>query len=835
MPDNNAIVPVTGRGFMQSSAQTRQLPVSRMTGAVNQIFPSGTAISSSLPQRGRIYSDTTIAKPVNILPRNSMLRDGTLLSEQKISRNHFLTKDKNTAPDGRKPSTVSAILAANSQGHQRGLGKVKSIRISAQPTHEWSSAFDKSRKQLSRINISDVNGVISQHPPVEGIRENDTLKMQYMNSGSSTSQQQPSRVADTPPASVATAKFPYRGEGDPCEIYAQQQQRMVILTRGAGVYAQLPNLRPALELVNKVVGEVFRKIKNPEYVGEVMDTIAFCTGIRPERVNFAIYRDFLAQVQSMLRQAATYLPGEINENQFAIVETPPGSIMAAATIPQDPHNRIWFAQNQSTSSIAEFFKNVVHEVGHMFTTENPAFDFIYLMPQGCNEQEICDVDELQKALINEVARIGHNLHVREAYFNNTMKMLRGSYPELPLRNIFNATTSTEAAESVENNDLLRYVLVSRTSDLLSMLVMKLGYDKFLKGLPPQARSTADPASVMAKIEEIKDRTSINLHLNTICNVMSDITTDFRAANGIMKKLASIALPYPVETAQWLTLMGGELPRMMDRLYRNESKNSAHVLGTINCILTWLMERGNLPATYVKTCILPIPYTYDFYNAKNNEEIWKDKLIHCWVDLLRSYLRRSSPIPRQGDIEHLVRILIRKSMHYRNIPGSVAFYKMLAIELVQRMNWFNQATKNQPAGNDEPRSKKVKVTPEQPDSRLANLAIKQGWYVSIEDENGEFLRGFNPTGASIATRQDFDAQLDAPIMRGTVRVLCILREWQENEQVYYHGTRPDGTSIRCENDENNLSRAAMASYLGEQPTEEEVTMLARDLAAGEDNL
>ncbi|MDF7659181.1 hypothetical protein PUG81_09380 [Erwiniaceae bacterium L1_54_6] len=822
MPDNNAIVPVTGRGIIQPSVQARQLPVARMTGAVNHITPSASAISSSLPPRERMYSDGAIARPEAILTRRTTLRERIVRPEKVTPKSYFFSDNKTPVSGGRAPLTASAILATKSQENRRG--KIKSIRINTQRTQgsrpgldhllsrkEWAAELNNSQHQLARMNISDVN-------------------MPYMNAGASTSQQPSPPATDVPPIPQTS----YRGEGDPCEIYAQQQQHMVILTRGAGVYAQLPNLRPALVLANKVVGEVFRKIKNPEHVGEVMDAIAFCTGIRPERVTFTIYRDFLGQVQSMLRQIATYQPGEINENQFAIVATPPGSIMAAATIPQDPHNRIWFSRNQSVTGIAELFKTVIHELGHMFTTENPAFDFIYLIPQGCNEQEICDVDELQKALINEVAYIGNNTQVREVYFENTMTMLGVNYPAAPLQDIFRARTSTEAARAMEYDDWLRYALVSRTSDLLSILVMKLGYEKFLKGLPPQARSTADPASEMAKIEAIKDRTSINLHLNTICHVMHEITTDFRAANGVMRKLASIALPYPAETAQWLTLRGGELPNMMGRLYRNEPKNSAHVLGTINCILTWLMERGSLSASYVKECLLPIPYTYDFYKPKKSEEIWQDKLINCWLDLLRSYLRQSSPIPRQGDIEHLIRILIQQSMHYRNIPGSVPFYKALAVELVRRMNWFNNAAINQPAKSDEPERKKVKTTPDQPDSQLVNLAKKQRWYVVIEDIDGDFLRGFTPAGERIVVQEIFTERLSRPAAPGTKKIRCTLREWQENGQVYYHGTKDDGTLLRCENDENNLSRAAMAAYLREEPTEEQVIMLGRELAAGEDN-
>ncbi|MEG3131839.1 hypothetical protein SC171_26860 [Pantoea cypripedii] len=827
MPDNNAIVPVTGRGVIQPLSQLRPLPVSRTIGAINHIAPTTAVISSSVPQRERIS--------FNRACHAAVVRQEARTTRPSISQQHALVRDNIRASADAEPLTASSILAAKSRGNRRVAGKVKSIRINTQHDQDrlsrqkWTTELTQSQQKLSRINIGDENEALSQPSST------DALQMQYMNSGASTSQQQPPPVAATPPANVATAKFPYRGEGDPCEIYAQQQQRMVILTRGADVYAQLPNLRPALELVNKVVGEVFRKIKNPEYVGEVMDTIAFCTGIRPERVTFTIYCDFLAQIQSLLRQAGTYLPGEINENQFAIVAPPAGNIMAAATIPQDPHHRVWFSHSQSAASQAEFFKTMIHELGHMFTTANPAFDFIYLIPQGCNEQEVCDVDELHKALINEVANIGHNIYVREAYFKNTMKMLGKSYPGAPLHHLFNAATSAEAAYAMEYNDWLRYVLISRTSDLLSMLVMKLGYDKFLKALPPQARSTADPVLEMAKIEAIKDRTSINLHLNTICNVMREITTDFRAANGIMKKLASIALPYPAETAQWLKLMGGELPHMMARLYRNEPRNSAHVLGTINCILTWLMERGDLPVSYVKECILPIPYTYEFYDTKNNKEIWQDKLINCWADLLRSFLRRSSHLPQQRDIENLVRILIQRSMSYRNIPGTVQFYKMLALELERRMNWFNHVTKNKQPQSDEPKSKKVRTSPEQPDSRLMNLARKQRWYVAIEDENGEFLRGFNPAGERITSQQIFDQQLEAPGVPDTARVLCTLREWQENGQVYYHGTKRDGSLLRCDNDENNLSRAAMAAYRGEEPTEEEVIMLGRDLAAGEDNL
>ncbi|WP_313682855.1 hypothetical protein [Pantoea sp.] len=827
MPDNNAIVPMTGRGVIQPLSQSRPLPVSRVAGVINYIAPTTAVISSSVPQRERIS--------FNRACHAAVVRQEARTTRPSISQKHALVRDNILASADAEPLTASFILAAKSRGNRRVAGKVKSIRINAQHDQDrlsrqkWTAELTQSQQKLSCINICDENEVLSQP------RSTDALQMRYMNSGAGTSQQQPPPVADIPPASVATAKFPYRGEGDPCEIYAQQQQRMVILTRGAGVYAQLPNLRPALELVNKVVGEVFRKIKNPEHVGEVMDAIAFCTGIRPERVTFTIYRDFLGQVQSLLRQAGTYLSKALNENQFAVVEPPPGNIMAAATIPQDPHHRIWFSRNQSSAGLAEFFKNVIHELCHMFTTVNPAFDFIYLIPQGCNEQEICDVDELQKALLNEVAYIGSNVYVREAYFKKTMTMLGNSYPDAPLYHLFNATTSAEAAHSVEYNDWLRYVLVSRTSDLLSMLVIKLGYEKFLKNLPPQARSTADPVLDMAKIEAIKDRTSINLHLNTICHVMREITTDFRTANGIMKKLASIALPYPAETAQWLKLMGGELPNMMARLYHNEPKNSAHVLGTINCILTWLMERGNLPASYVKQCILPIPYTYAFYDTKNSKEIWQDKLINCWADLLRSFLRRSSHIPQQRDIENLVRILIQKSMGYRNIPGTVQFYKMLALELERRMNWFNHVTKNKQPQSDEPKSKKVKTSPEQPDSRLINLAKKQRWYVAIEDENGEFLRGFNPTGERITVRELFTEQFRKPGVPGTTKIICTLREWQENGQAYYHGTTRDGEDIRCENDENNLSRAAMAAYRGEKPTEEEVIMLGRDLAAGEDNL
>nr|WP_310617174.1 hypothetical protein [Pantoea cypripedii] len=826
MPDNNAIVPVTGRGVIQPLSQLRPLPVSRIAGAINHIAPTTAVISSSLPQRERIS--------FNRACHAAVVRQEARTTRPSISQQHALVRDNIRASADAEPLTASSILAAKSRGNRRVAGKVKSIRINTQHDQDrlsrqkWTTELTQSQQKLSRINIGDENEASSQPSST------DALQIQYMNSGASTSQQQPPPVAATPPANVATAKFPYRGEGDPCEIYAQQQQRMVILTRGADVYAQLPNLRPALELVNKVVGEVFRKIKNPEYVGEVMDTIAFCTGIRPERVTFTIYCDFLAQIQSLLRQAGTYLPGEINENQFAIVAPPAGNIMAAATIPQDPHHRVWFSHSQSAASQAEFFKTMIHELGHMFTTANPAFDFIYLIPQGCNEQEVCDVDELHKALINEVANIGHNIYVREAYFKNTMKMLGKSYPGAPLHHLFNAATSAEAAYAMEYNDWLRYVLISRTSDLLSMLVMKLGYDKFLKALPPQARSTADPVLDMAKIEAIKDRTSINLHLNTICNVMREITTDFRAANGIMKKLASIALPYPAETAQWLKLMGGELPNMMARLYRNEPKNSAHVLGTINCILTWLMERGDLPASYVKECILPIPYTYEFYDTKNSKEIWQDKLINCWADLLRSFLRRSSHLPQQRDIENLVRILIQKSMSYRNIPGTVQFYKMLALELERRMNWFNHVTKNEQPQSDEPKSKKVKTSPERPDSRLMNLAKKQRWYVAIEDENGEFLRGFNPAGERITVRELFTEQFRKPGVAGTAKIICTLREWQENGQAYYHGTTRDGGDIHCENDENNLSRAAMAAYRGEKPTEEEVIMLGRDLAAGEDN-
>lgn len=838
MPNNNAIIPVTRGGIIQPASQLTSFSVSRMEGAINHIAPATTVMSSCLPQRKRIparieFDAAAMKRPEVIYSQSPMSQGSVVRSVAGNAYHHNVDRDNISFCGSREALRVSSILAVCSGKNQQGAGKVKSIRMTTQrkrevwpgldvfPTRQtWAAELNYSQQKLSRINISET----SRAP-------NNALHMAYVNTGGNLLPHQSSSLT---PASVTTPQSAYRGEGDQCEMYAQQQQRMVILSRGAEVYAQLPNLRPALELVKKVVGEVFRKIKNTEHVGEVMDAIAFCTGIRPEHVTFAIYHDFLQQVQSLLAQAGTYQPGEFNENQFAIVETPPGSIMAAATIPQDPHHRIWFSRNQSSASLAEFFKNVIHELCHMFTTVNPAFDFIYLIPQGCNEQEICDVDELHKALMNEVAYIGNNANVREAYFKNTMNMLGNSYPDAPLHHLFNATTSVEAAHSVEYNDWLRYVLVSRTSDLLSMLVIKLGYEKFLKNLPPQARSTADPASVMMKTEAIKDPASINFHLNTISSMMNEITTDFRSANGIMKALASIALPYPVETARWLNVRGGGLPVMMNRLYHHEPKNSAHVLGNINCILTWLMERGDLSASFVQKCILPIPYTYDFYNEKQSKEIWRDKLINCWVDLLRSYLRRFSVVPRQTEIEKLTRLLIRKSMNDKSVPGTVKFYQTLALELERRMKWMNHRDKDKAQQIDEPKRKKAKPTPAQPDRRLVNLAIKQRWFVAIEDEHGEFLRGFNATGERIPAQNVFDQQLATPIIEGSANILCVLREYEEDGQLYYHGIARNGTSIHCENDENNLSRAAMASWLGEVPTEEEVIMLGKALQTGEDN-
>ncbi|MEG3132494.1 hypothetical protein SC206_02780 [Rouxiella sp. T17] len=630
----------------------------------------------------------------------------------------------------------------------------------------------------------------------------------------------------------------YRGRNDTWEEYMQCEQQAQIKHRGVSVYNSLPNLRPAIILLNKIVTDVYHQIINPHTFAQVRQALAYCTGIPPERITGDIYHDFSRQICSLRQQIRTFLSGGENENQWVIIKTPEESPIFAATMPTDPECRIWLSQFVASYTLPKLIMTLTHEFSHMSALAKPTEDYLYVTSESYNSYNIEDINALTRSLLDEVSAMANNTGLRAEYIQQTKDNAGENYCLAELANTFGVSSAKGAARAVEKDDRLRYELIQGTADLLMLTILKLGNKVLLAGLTPQERNDADPLAVLAAVAHFKETDRAPARLENIFKAIDNAELELFEAQMLIIKLATVALPYPELTANFLEKKGQELPQMMARLYKQDPEGSVMVLGMIYCLLTTLMEKGNLSASYVKPCIFPIPYTVKFYSSEFNPSIWQDTLISNWADLLCSY-QRTFPLALQNEkLLDLFVTLTHQSGKYNQKIYTTKYYRFLADELARRRNEMNHDLSSiDEIIMEEPEPKRRKVLPQpivnyQDEQTLINLARVQNWYVVIENDQGEFLRAYNPMGQIISSAEAVDPdRVEKSTHTQQVYSLCILRQRQHavgEGEVYYDAVNEQGNVIPCENDDYNILRSALTAVNSNEPTNETINQLIHDL-------
>lgn len=644
-------------------------------------------------------------------------------------------------------------------------------------------------------------------------------------------------TAFTQAAPVPTVHF-YRGRNDRWENYMLTKHDIRTEARGADVYHSIPTLGSAIKLLNDIVNDVYHQIINPQTFHHVRQALAYCTGIPAERITGKIYGDFSRQIYSLMQQVRTFLPGGKNENQWVKVRVPEDSPLFAATMPNDPECRIWLSQYVASSTLPELTMTLAHEFSHMAALEKPTEDYFYVTRENYNSYNIYDIQQLMKSLFEEVEAIANNTALRAEYIQQTKDDAGPTYCFAQLAKTFGDSSASGAAISIENDDWLRYELMQGTADLLMLTIMKLGNRTLIAGLPPQERNSADPLAVLAAIEHFDRPEEAQTRLEEVFRAMANPEIELFEAQLLIIKLATVALPFPLMTANWLEKKGQELPLLMARLYAQNTKDSAMVLGLINGLLTPLMENGHLSATYVQPCIFPMPYTVQIYDSEYDHELWQDTLISNWVDLLCSYQRKFTLTPKVENLFELIKTLVEQSAKYNSGNHSTYFYLLLADKIAYRMN---ETLADIPYIDDitdtEPVVKKRRVYPQpdidyQNEETLTNLAILFNFYIAVEDPEGNTLRAYNPAGNEINPLELPDYGVEKSDSDHSANsTICIIRERQRSPGeniIYYDAVGNDGNIIVSGDDDHNLLQAVLIAITPYEPTEEVINQLINDL-------